>query len=198
MSPARPMSRLCSVLPASSALCALRSSYGSFSRSLSKRVAAQTSSKHSLRIFSTAPSVAASSTTFTALCSSTKPPILEKAVARHIEKECSEYQQLLREMETGDFDVKRAKRVGSLEPLVQAQDELRRTVEEVLGLRELISDSSAETELREMAKEELKQNESNLEEQRERLLSLITPSNEQAPLVTSEKRVWMGDVCTYF
>jgi peptide chain release factor 1 len=104
----------------------------------------------------------------------------QPALARHLEGMISRHAEIEAELADGTaaFSAERMRELSRLTPIVEAHAEALALTRELAELRSLASDSTAEAELREMAKSELGEGESSLSGVEEQLISLLVPPAE--------------------
>ncbi len=120
----------------------------------------------------------------------------QPALARHLEELLGKHAEIERALADGsDFCADRMRELSRLGPIVAARDELHKLSEEVSDLDSLASDRSAEADLRDLARAELAEASSKLEELEEELITmLVPPVHEDARNAVLEVRAGVGGV----
>eukprot|EP00966_Prymnesium_polylepis_P090498 2095866-Prymnesium_polylepis.1 len=105
------------------------------------------------------------------LCGGPLAPELQ----RHVEGLRERYARLQDEVTSESFSAARMKELARLGAVAEASSELDDKAHEAAELHELAADADAEAELRALARAELPACESEVQERKERLLSLLVP-----------------------
>ena len=102
------------------------------------------------------------------------------SLARHLDTLLARHATIERELAEGSvaFSADTMKELARLTPLVETRQEALTLAREVAELRELAMDSSAETELRQLARTELQDGEARLTAAEEQLISQLVPPEE--------------------
>ena len=105
---------------------------------------------------------------------------LQPALARHLDGLVARHVAIEAELEGGEaaFSAERMKELARLGPIVELRHDLASASREAGELRELVADAAAEAELRQIARDELREVHGRLEALEDALIALLVPPEE--------------------